>query len=99
MSVMRKKSSQIKTEFYAEYSKFISEADKESRAAAWTGGVNFELCEICDKHRGDIVFSICATKEDAETDPACGQIFILGTTCFKRLKSDLGLKIKVIGGY
>lgn len=91
--------SPVKGQFYAEYSKEISKADKEGRVAAWTGGVNSELCQICEKHRGDIVFSICETKEEVETDPACGQIFILGTTCFKNLKSDLGLKVKIIGGY
>jgi hypothetical protein len=69
-------------------------ADHAGLLVAWDGGVNNEVCEACNRQRGDVVLSILSSKDDL-SDPASGEITILGTTCFNKIKKDLGLKVKI----
>lgn len=49
-------------------------------------------CEACGKTEVNTVFvSICDSKEDVEGDPASGEVYLFGTTCWKPVKAALGL--------
>lgn len=49
-------------------------------------------CECCGKTAVNTVFvSICDSKESVKNDPASGEVYLFGTTCWKPVKKEMGL--------
>lgn len=50
------------------------------------------FCDACGKDAPKYVLSICVTPEDVINDPMSGEIIFLGSSCYEKLKTTLGLK-------